>query len=105
MIFDGVDALLHGALAALAMLVPATLLFRAATARLAAARAMRAALIAASSFGAMVLAAGAYGLVFKRGEYLVAATMGGAVGGGALAVLTFLVLLVVLQDPAPDGLP
>lgn len=103
--FYGIDALLHGAIVALAMLVPATMLLWLATGPMrGGSRALRALLIALAAWGVMMLAAGTYGLGWERAGFVDEALMGGVIGGGVLAALLFLVLLLALPRRRP-GMP
>lgn len=104
--FYGIDALVHGAVVALAMLLPAAILFWLATEPMrGGSRALRALVIGLACWGAMMLAAGAYGTGWERRGYADEALMGGVIGGGVLAGLLFLLLLVVLPRAAKEPRP
>lgn len=106
MMFYGLDAFVHGAVAALLILVPATLLVLRATAPMRGGpRATRAAVMAVAAYGTMLLGAGGYGYAFERPEYRDETMLGGAVGGAILTALLFVVLVFALPRRAPDAAP
>ena len=92
----GLDALAHGAVAALVALLPAVLLFWRLTPPLAAGpRALRPFVACAAAFGAMMAAAGVYALGYERRGYADEAMGGALIAGGAAILISFLILLLL----------
>jgi hypothetical protein len=92
----GLDAMAHGALAALVALLPAVVLFWRATARLApGARALRPFVACCAAFGVAAAAGGLWALGFERSGYADEAMAGALILGGAAAVVAFLILLLL----------
>lgn len=93
--YYGLDALAHGAVAALVALLPAVVLFWRIAAPLAAGpRALRPFVACAAAFGAMMVVAGVYALNFERSGFADEAMGGALVVGGAAVVIAFLILLL-----------
>ncbi|WP_198375273.1 hypothetical protein [Neoroseomonas rubea] len=94
--YYGLDALAHGAVAALVALLPAVLLFWRMTAPLAAGpRALRPFVACSAAFGAMAAFAGAYALGYERSGYADEAMGGALVAGGGAILVAFLILLLL----------
>jgi hypothetical protein len=94
--FYGLDALAHGATAALIAFAPATFLFWRLTARLAAGpRALRPFVACCAAFGAMIAVAGLWAVNFERPGYADEAVAGALAAGGAALVIAFLILLLL----------
>lgn len=92
----GLDALAHGAVAALVALLPAVLLFWRLTAPLAAGpRALRPFVTCCAAFGVMTAAAGTYALGYERSGFADEAMGGALVAGGAAILIAFLILLLL----------
>lgn len=93
--FYGLDAMAHGAAAALAALLPAAWLFWRLTARLGAGpRALRPFVATCATYGAMAAAGGVWAVGFERSNYADAAMGGALIGGAVFALLAFLLLLL-----------
>ena len=91
----GLDALAHGAAAALVALLPAAFLFWRLTALLASGhRALRPFVTCCAAYGAMVAAGGVWALGFERPGYADEAMGGALVAGAAFAVIAFIILLL-----------
>jgi hypothetical protein len=96
MMFYGIEAMVHGAVAALAALLPAVLLFWWLTAPLAAGhRALRPFVTACAAYGAMAAVGGVWALGFERRGYADEAMNGALIIGAAAALLAFLLLLLL----------
>jgi hypothetical protein len=94
--FYGLDALAHGATAALLTMLPATFLFWRLTARLAAGpRALRPFVACSAAYGAMIAVAGTWAVNFERPGFADEAVSGALVAGGAALLVTFLILLLL----------
>lgn len=94
--FYGLDALAHGATAALLTMLPATFLFWRLTARLAAGpRALRPFVACSAAYGAMIAVAGIWAVEFERPGFADEAMSGALVAGGAALVVVFLILLLL----------
>ena len=91
----GLDALAHGAAAALVALLPTAFLFWRLTAPLASGhRALRPFVTCCAVYGAMAAAGGVLALGFERPGYADEAIGGALVACAAFAVIAFLILLL-----------
>ncbi|MBP0463745.1 hypothetical protein J5Y09_07470 [Roseomonas sp. PWR1] len=94
--YYGLDALAHGAVAALVALLPALLLFWRITAPLAAGpRALRPFVTGCAAFGVVMAVAGTYALGFERSGFADEAMGGALIAGGAAILVAFLILLLL----------
>lgn len=106
MMFHGLTAFVHGAIAALVALLPAaTLMWIATRSMQGGPRALRALVITVATFGAMLLVSAGWSAGFERPMYHNETVMGGVTGGAILAVLLFLLLLLILPRRAPGAAP
>jgi len=92
--FYGIDALAHGAIAALVALLPAVVLFWRVTGPLGWSRALQPFVTCCAAFGVAMMAAGVWALGFERNGYADEAMAGALILGGAGAVIAFLILLL-----------
>ncbi len=91
----GLDALAHGAAAALVAILPACWLFWRLTPRLAAGhRALRPFIACCAAYGAIAAAGGIWAAGFERSGYADEAMAGTLLAGAAFAVIAFLILLL-----------
>lgn len=98
--FYGLDALAHGATAALVALLPALFLFWRLTARLAPGqRALRPFVTCCAAYGIAVAVAGTWATNFERSGYADEAVAGALIGGGIALVIAFLILLALPHQP------
>lgn len=96
----GLDALAHGAVAALLTLPPALVLFWWLTRPLAVAvRALRPFVTACAAFGLSMAASGTWALTFERSSYTNEAMGGALIGGGLVGLIGFLILLALPHPP------
>jgi hypothetical protein len=92
----GLDALAHGATAALIALPPLIWLFWWLTALLGAgARALRPFVACCAAYGFAVAVAGTWAINFERAGYADEAVAGALIGGGIFALIAFLILLAL----------
>lgn len=93
--YYGLDALAHGATAALIVFIPAVVLFWRLTRGLAGPRVQRPFVAVCAAYGIAAGGAGLWAANFERASFVDEA-MGGALIGGALAgVVAFLILLLL----------
>lgn len=96
----GIDAVLHGALVALATLLPAIWWFWRRAAPFADGhRALRPFVACCGTFLAILAAGGVFALGFEREGYAGNVMVGALVGGAVLLVLAFLILLMLPRKP------
>ena len=92
----GLEAMVRGALAALAALLPASWYFWRWAATLAPGhRALRPFVTCCMAYGAMVVSGAIWALGFEREGYASNAMAGALVGGAIAGLLTFLILLMI----------
>lgn len=92
----GLDALAHGATAALITMLPAMVLFWRLTRLLAAGhRALRPFVACSAAYGAMIAVAGTWAVNFERPGFADEAVSGALIAGGAALVVTFFILLLL----------
>lgn len=100
MMMYGLDALAHGALAALITLPPLLLVFWRLTRLLAAgSRVLRPFVSACAAFGLSMAASGTWALNFERSGYADEAMGGALIGGGIVALIGFLILIALPHRP------
>jgi hypothetical protein len=105
--YYGLDALLHGGIAALLTFPPALVLFWRATALLnAGARLLRPIVAISAAFGLSQLLSDLWALVFERTSFQDEAMVGALIAAGLLAVAAFPLLLLLRwwqrrQPPSP----
>lgn len=93
--YYGLDAMAHGATAAFVALLPALWLLWRLTALLAAGhRALRPFVTCCGAYGLAMAAAGAWAVSFERAGFADEAMAGALMGGGASALVAFLILLL-----------
>ena len=96
MMYYGIDALAHGATAALVALPPALGLFWWMTPLLAGGhRALRPFVATCAAYGAMIAVAGTWAINFERGGFADEAVAGALIGGGIFALIAFVILLAL----------
>lgn len=94
--YYGLDALAHGAIAALIALLPAVAFFWRITRPLAAGpRPLRPFVACCAAFGVTIAVAGTWAVTIERVGYADEAVSGALVVGGAAAVIAFLILLLL----------
>lgn len=98
--FYGLDAMAHGATAALVALPPAIWAFWRLTGLLAAgARALRPFIACCAAYGVTTAAAGTWAVNFERSGFADEAVAGALIGGGLFALIGFLILLGLPRRP------
>ena len=90
----GLDALAHGATAALIGLLPALPLFWWLTRNLAGPRVLRPFVTCCAAFGIAMAVAGTWAVNFERSNFADDAVAGALIGGGIAAAVAFLILLL-----------
>lgn len=95
MMLYGLDAMAHGALAALVALLPAVVLFWRMTGPLASGgRALRPFVACCAAFGLAAAAGGTWALGFERPGYADEAMAGALILGGVAALVAFVILIL-----------
>lgn len=92
--YYGLDALAHGATAALVVFIPGVFLFWGLTRSLTGARALRPFITVAAAYGIAVGLAGLWAGNFERPSYVDEAMTGALIGGAIAAAVAFLILLL-----------
>ena len=92
--FYGIDALAHGATAALLVIMPALALFWRLTRSIAGPRPLRPFITIAASYGAAVAGSGIWAGGFERQGFADEAMFGALIGGGIAAAVAVLILLL-----------
>ncbi len=93
--YYGLDAMLHGAIAAVILLLPALWFFWRLTRGLAGARATRPFVVACAAYGIAVGGAGLWAANFERPSFVDEAMGGALIGGVIVALIGFLILLIL----------
>jgi hypothetical protein len=92
--YYGLDALAHGATAALVVFLPAVVLFWRLTRGLAGPRVQRPFVAACAAYGIAVGGAGLWAANFERPSFIDEAMAGAMIGGAIVALVAFLILLL-----------
>ncbi len=92
--YYGLDALAHGATAALVVFLPAVVLFWRLTRGLPGPRAQRPFVAVSAAYGLAVGGASIWAAMFERTNFADDAICGAMIGGGITAVVAFLILLL-----------
>ncbi|GGJ05694.1 hypothetical protein [Neoroseomonas lacus] len=92
--YYGLDALAHGATAALVVFLPAVVLFWRLTRSLTGMRPLRPFVAVCAAYGIAIGGAGLWAANFERASFVDEAMGGGLLGGAIFALLAFLVLLL-----------
>ena len=92
--YYGLDALAHGATAALVVFLPAVVLFWWLTRGLAGKRPLRPFVTVCAAYGIAVGGAGLWAANFERASFVDEAMGGAMIGGAIVAVAAFLILLL-----------
>lgn len=97
--YYSLDALAHGAIAALVVLLPALPVFWWLTRGLAGARPVRPFVATCAAYGIAVGGAGVWAMNFERPSYVDEAMGGALIGGAIVALIGFLILLALPRRP------
>ena len=92
--YYGLEAMLHGAIAAVILLLPGLWFFWRLTRGLAGARATRPFVAACAAYGIAVGGAGLWAANFERPSFVDEAMGGALIGGVVIGVVAFLILLL-----------
>lgn len=92
--YYGLDAMAHGATAALVVFIPAVVLFWRLTRGVAGPRVQRPFVAVCAAYGIAVGGAGIWAAMFERTNFADDAIGGAMIGGGIVAVAAFLILLL-----------